>query len=275
MKCSIPSPPGLRKSAWAWTLDDLRELVTAGVLQHPDGDDLVVLAVDLPEVRLPDLDLIRQSPFADQIAQGFHLLGGGVQAGGPGAVVLQGVEQEPAEAAADVDDGIAGGEADLAADVLDLVALGLLQGAGALLPVAAGVHHQGVVEPQAVELGAEAVVEAGVGLGLRQGAVGEAPLVPAVAQAVQGVGTAVETALHAYPEQPVEVALDVQGLVEVGLQHPHVPEQQGAALGPAGAEAQGEDGLFRPGSVLGPVREHHAKADGYPAADVVQALEQG
>src|SRR5262249_37082139 len=102
--------------------------------------------------------------------------------GGAGTAVPPGrVQQEPAEAAADVDHALPGLEPNLAADVLDLVALSFLDRARTFLPVRAGVHEEVPVEPELVEVGAERVVEAGVGPGLLDRAVREAELVPAVA----------------------------------------------------------------------------------------------
>src|SRR5690606_38887475 len=112
----------------------------------------------------------------DLVAQPLDLLGGGVHADAGGAGRLERAEHEAAEAAADVDEALALRQPDLATDVVDLVALRRLERRGALGPVAAGVHLQRIVEPQAVERFAEPVVRARVDPGLRGAAIGPAPL---------------------------------------------------------------------------------------------------
>src|SRR6185369_3476478 len=125
----------------------LRDLVAAGVLERADRDDLVVLAMHLAEIRLDHVERAFEPAARDLAAQPLDLLGGGVEAGDLRAVELLGMEHEAAKAAADVDHGLARGEAHLAAHVLDLVALRLLDGARALAPISARVHHELAVEP--------------------------------------------------------------------------------------------------------------------------------
>ena len=89
-----------------------------------------------------------QSPPFEFRAELGDLPGRRVDAGAERAVMLAGVEQEAAEAAADVDEGIARLEGDLAADVVHLVALRFLERRGPFAPVRAGVEHADAIEPR-------------------------------------------------------------------------------------------------------------------------------
>ena len=77
------------------------------------------------------------------------------------------VEHESAEAAADIQDVFAGGESQLPTDVLHLVALRFLKGSCSFFPVAAGVHHERIVEPLSIERMSKCVVESRVLFGYR------------------------------------------------------------------------------------------------------------
>src|SRR5262245_18864110 len=140
----------------------LAQLVAAGVLEHADRHHLVELRVHLPEVGEPDVDLVAHAAPRDLAAQPVHLLVRGIDGRAVDAIALDGVQHEAAETGADVDDALAGLQADLAADVLDLVRLRLLDRARPLLPVRTGVHQPVAVEPLFVEIVTVAVVKPGV-----------------------------------------------------------------------------------------------------------------
>jgi hypothetical protein len=173
-------------------------------------------------------------------------------------------QHEAAEAAADVDEAIAGGQTDLAAHMVDLLALRRLERRRALRPVGAGVHLQRLVEPQAVEGLGQPVVRACVRLRLRRAAVGTAQLVQAVLHRVQGLELAVEARAHAGGEGGAEVAFDVDLLVEVGLQQPDMAAREGRQHGAVGvendAEARGARAPLQDRAVRQHDREAHAGA---------------
>ena len=123
--------------------------------------------------------------------------------------------------------------------MVDLVGLRFFQRARTLPPVRAGVHQQGVVEPQAVERLPQAVVESRVALRPLPGGVGEAELVPAVADSHQG-GRNVETAGKPGRHDTLEAPLDVQLAAKVRFQQPDVAEQRGAQLRAPRAKGEGE-----------------------------------
>src|SRR5206468_11036571 len=102
------------------------QLVAAGVLEDADGHNLVELGMDLAEVGLADFELVGQALLLDLAPEPPHLLRSRVHAAHPDAALFPGPEHEAAEAAADVDDALAGLEPDLAAHVVDLVLLRLL-----------------------------------------------------------------------------------------------------------------------------------------------------
>ena len=153
---------------------------------------------------------------------------------------LVGAEHEAAEAAADVDEALAGRQPDLAAHMVDLVALRLLQRVRAFAPVGAGVHQQRVVEPQLVELGAQAVVGARIGLGLRGAAVGMAQFVQVVLDLVDRVEARVDVGHQAGGEGGAEVAVDVDLLVEIRLQQADVATRHRRQQGRVAVEHQRE-----------------------------------
>src|SRR2546425_3929986 len=167
-------------------LNQVDQPIAAGVLEAADRDDLVVLPVHAAEVALERRGLAQPPPL-DLATRVLDLRAGGVVAGHLHAEALLRVEQEAAEAAADVDHVVAGLEQHFLSDVLELVALRLLERARALLPVGAGVEHQGIIQPEAVELGPERVVELGVALGTQPARVGVQELVQAVCDAHQRV----------------------------------------------------------------------------------------
>src|SRR3989442_7423637 len=161
-------------------LHHLGELVAPRMLEGADRDHLVVLAARIAEIA-EHLQGAAEPPPLDPAAPHVGLRGGGIDASDSPPEALMGVEHETAEAGADIDYLLARREQQLPRHMVDLVPLRFLERACAFLPVRAGVHHQRVVEPQAVELGAERVVEIGVGPCLAPRGVGEAQLVPPVA----------------------------------------------------------------------------------------------
>jgi len=155
------------------------------------------------------------------------LLRGAVEAGHLRAVVLLRMEHEAAETGPHVDHLVARADAELPADVLDLVALRLLERARALAPIAARVHHEGVVQPEAVEVRAQPVVEAGILPRAFPACVAAAPLVPGVAQAHEGRGL-VAVPAKARGERGAEIPLDIDVAVEVGIQQADMAEERDA-----------------------------------------------
>src|SRR5665647_1755010 len=106
-------------------------------------------------------------------------------------------------------------ELDLAADMVDLARLCLLQCLRAFGPVAAGVHHQRVVQPQTIERCPQAIVSACIGFGLRQAVVGIAQLMDAVLHIDQGLALHVQATEQAGRQCRAEIAFDVDALVEI------------------------------------------------------------
>ena len=172
------------EAAWPEQLgvgaDHFGQLIAPGVLEHADRYHLVERAARLPEVRLSHRQPIGEPTPPDLVAQPMNLLRRGVDPGAQCTGRFQSTKHEAAEPAADVDVALALGEPQLAADVIDLVALRLLERRRSGGPVAARVHHQRVVEPQAIELGPQAVVRPGIGLGLGRRGVRMAKLVQQV-----------------------------------------------------------------------------------------------
>src|SRR4051812_9912716 len=139
-------------------LDEVAERIAPGVLEAADRHDLVVLAVHAAEVGFEDLGLL-QAPELDLALRMLHLRAGGVVAGRLHAEALLRVEEEAAEAAADIHHIVAGLQSHLAPDMIELGALRLFERAHAVGPICAGVEHQRIVEPQPVELRPERVVK--------------------------------------------------------------------------------------------------------------------
>src|SRR5216117_702644 len=153
--------------------------------------------------------------------------------------------------------------------VVDLVPLRFLERACAFLPVRAGVHHQRVVEPQAVELGAERVVEIGVGPRLAPRGVGEAQLVPPVADPHQRLG-AVHAAFHPRRHGLGEIALDVELAVEIRFEQADVPEGGDAPVRARVAEHQRERRRLVGSPVLAALGEADRERDAGALADLAQ-----
>src|SRR5437879_2565631 len=107
--------------------DHLGKLVAPRVLERPDREQLVELARHLAEVALEHLDLAFEAAALDLGARFPDLLGSGVDAGAERAVLLPGVEEQVAPAAADVGEGVAPLEQDLAAHVVHLGDLRFLE----------------------------------------------------------------------------------------------------------------------------------------------------
>src|SRR5262245_39972207 len=89
------------------SLDHLAELVAARVLERADREQLVELARHLAEIALEHLDLAFEAAPLDLGARLLDLLGRGVDAGAARPVLVPGVEEQVAPAAADVGEGLA------------------------------------------------------------------------------------------------------------------------------------------------------------------------
>ena len=192
------------------------------MLEDADGDHLVVAAEALADVRLVHGELALQTMGSDLRLHPVGLLGGGVDAGNVGTVLLGRVEHEAAEAAAHVDDVLARYEPDLAGHVLHLGDLRIEYALAGILVVGTGVHEVGLVEHLGVELGTEAVVEARVLLGARAGAVVEAQSMPAVTHGDQQPGRLVEPRVESDGHDLAEVAVNVDIAIEIRFEHADV-----------------------------------------------------
>ena len=169
-------------------LDHLVELIPSGVLEHSDRNDFVERALTFPKVCLDHPKLRLQSPSLDVVTNDSHLFGGGVDARDMHAIPWCDVEHEAAKPASDVDDLFTLAKQELAADMVNLVDLCLFKACGLGEPIGAGVHHQRIIEPVAVERGAESIVGARILLGALVTGVRVPELVPSIALIDQGVG---------------------------------------------------------------------------------------
>src|SRR5688572_8937976 len=252
-------------------VDQLGELVAAGVLQAADRRHLVEHAIRVAEVAV-HLQRVAEALALDLAPRVLGLRACGVERRDLHAVALLRVEHEAAEAGADVDHFLARLEQKLLRHVVALVALRLFQRARAFLPVRAGVEHERIVEPKLVELGCERVMELGVLLRLAAAGVGVRQLVPAVAHPVERAAAAVEAAFHAGGERLRQAPLNVDVAVEVRLQHADVAERGDAPVGARAAKHEGERRRARPGAVLGAVGEAHGERNRGPLARLAQRL---
>src|SRR6266702_5755646 len=207
-------------------LEDLPELISPGVLERADREQLVELARHLAEVALEHLDFALEAAALDLRAGLLHLLGSRIDSRPVGAVVFPRVEEEVAPTAADIGEGVAGFQQHLAADVVHLGALRVFQRFRAAVEPGAGIRHADLVEPLPIEVLAGPVVEARVRLRLRDRAVAEAQLVPPVAQGDKESRAAVEPGVHARAKHEREIALDVDVAVEIRLQKSYVAEEK-------------------------------------------------
>jgi len=174
---------------------------------------------------------------------------------------FQGPEHEAAEAASDVHEALPRGQPDLAGHMVDLVALCLLQAGGAIAPVAAGVHLERLVEPEAVERLAQAVMRPRIDLCLARVAVGGAPLHQVVFDAVDGVEPQVEARAHGGGHGDTQVPLQVDLLVEIALQQSEMPAREGGHQRAIGAKHQRESRFALTGAVLLATRQGYAERD--------------
>src|SRR5690349_5873925 len=257
-------------------LDHLAELIAPRVLERADREQLVELARYLAEIALEHLYLALESAALDLRSRLLDLLGGGVDAGAARLVLVPGVEQQVAPAAADVGEGVAFLEQHLAADVVHLGDLRLLERVRPISEPRAGISHADLVEPLAIEVLAGAVVEAGVLLGLGDRGIAVQQLVPPVANPDEEGGLAVESGVHAGAEGVGEAALDIDVCVEIRLEEADVAEEQNP---PGGAPVADEDGDVRIALVVlpgGAVGEDDAEADPGLRADFLhRSLEPG
>ena len=119
----------------------------ADLLEHADRGDLVELAFHLRKVLQDDLDPLLQAEARHLLARQRRLFLGQRHAGRLDAVMLRGMADQRAPAAADVEEAIARLQPQLAADHVELVRLR----AGEIvvpvgLKVGAGIDHLGIEE---------------------------------------------------------------------------------------------------------------------------------
>src|SRR5437870_4445706 len=137
------------------------KLIAPRMFECTDRKHLVVLARDLAEVGFDNADFRVQTAARDVRAQLRDLLGSDVDSRTERAVMLPSMEEQATPTAADVNERFARLELNLATDVVEFVALSLLERAGTVAPVRAGIHHR-LVEPVTIEHLTERVVIAGV-----------------------------------------------------------------------------------------------------------------
>src|SRR5438445_12833301 len=250
----------------------LRKLVAPRVLERPDREQFVELPRHLAEVALEHLDLAFEAAALDLGARFLDLFSGGVDSGAERAVLLPGVEEQVAPAAADVGEGVAPLEQDLAAHVVHLGDLRFLERLRSVGEPGAGVGHAHFVEPFSVEVLSRPVVKARVRLRPRDRCIAVSEFVPPVAHLDEESRLAVEAGVHARAESVREAALDIDIAVEIGLEKADVTEQQHA---PCGAAVANEDGGIRralavlPGGAVG---EDDAETDLGLRADLLHCL---
>src|SRR5438445_771341 len=250
----------------------LRKLVAPRVLERPDRQQFVELPRHLAEVALEHLDLAFEAAALDLGARFLDLFSGGVDCGAERAVLLPGVEEQVAPAAADVGEGVAPLEQDLAAHVVHLGDLRFLERLRSVGEPGAGVGHAHFVEPFSVEVLSRPVVKARVRLRPRDRCIAVSEFVPPVAHLDEESRLAVEAGVHARAESVREAALDIDIAVEIGLEKADVTEQQHA---PCGAAVANEDGYVRralavlPGGAVG---EDDAETDPGLRADLLHCL---
>jgi hypothetical protein len=92
----------------------------------------------------------------------------------------------------------------------------------------------------------ETIVETGVGLGAGDGAVAEAPFVPAVAPPVEPGGRWGKACIHADAEGKPELPFHLEVAGEIGLQQPDVVKERRAQKRPPVAEDEGDLRFPRP-----------------------------
>ena len=173
--------------------------------------------------------------------------------------MFRGVEHEAAETTAHVDDALAGLQAHFARDVFHLGDLRVEHRCRGVLVVRAGVHQIRRIEHFGVELGAEAVVEAGVLLRRRAGAVVETQAVPTVADAHQEAGGVVEAGVEAHRHEFAQVAFDVDVAVEIRFQEADVTVERGAQRGAGVLDVGGDGGFAAAANHLRAIRQNRAK----------------
>ena len=168
------------------------------------------------------------------------------------------MKHEAAEAASDVDHRFAGFQEQLATHVLDLVGLRFFERPRAVAPIRARVHHQRIVEPELVEIGAKPVVLARIELGALTRGVRAPELVPAIRLLDECVGRA-EAAAHAGAQCGAKITVDVDISVEVRVEQSDVTERDALQLSRAGPEPQRK--ARRPGAITidGAVRKSNLK----------------
>jgi len=205
------------------------------MLKHPHADDLVV---GPGRVQVAVVAILNPRPLGhprprDPLPRVVHLRLAQVDPGGVDSVVLRGVDHQPAPPAADVQQALAGLQAQLAADVLELGRLRRVQVVGLAPEVGAGVGHR-LPQEQGVEVVTDIVV---VGDGGPVAAAGmaralQAGRLPPVAvflrrergrqaegQAGQGQPLARGEALHPHrqPQRGDHIALQLVVAAQVGF----------------------------------------------------------
>jgi hypothetical protein len=129
----------------------------ADMLEHPDRDDTVEGALDIPVVGEPEIDLGSEPAFAGPRLRRLELL---ARQGDPGhlrAAELGEIVRKTAPPGADVEDAVAGAGAELRRQMSFFGELGIIQGLGRRLEIGAAVLAVGI-EEQRIETVVEIVV---------------------------------------------------------------------------------------------------------------------
>ncbi len=218
-------------------------ILPTDVLQHADGDEGVIVAIDVAVVVLDVLDPIAQSFARRALRREAHLLMGDVVGTHPGAVVDRHVPSQRPPAAASLHHPVTGLEAEFAADVIELRLLGLLDGEVGLRIVRAGVLHL-AIEPQAIEFIAQIVMVVDVRLRARQGIEARTPgHQPVRAREQHAVGEAHGPARVQLAQHLHQIAVDAQATGAVLVAEGNILHRQQAVQRRPGADGDGADGL--------------------------------
>jgi hypothetical protein len=127
------------------------------VLEHPHAHHFVERALERAEVRAANLDAVLETGIGDALLRPRRVTLAERDAHSRDTVIPRGMEEQAAEAAADVHEPLARHEPQLLADAFELLPLEILEGVLAREGVAARVGHR-VVEERLEEVVSEVVV---------------------------------------------------------------------------------------------------------------------
>ena len=243
--------------------DHLGQLVAAGVLEHADGHELVVWPVHFAEVGLAHAQLFAQSARGRSRRPATATCSVVVLMPVPNAPVVSRARnmKPPKPQPTSTKRCRRGLSRSLRHTWSILLRWASSRLARAFAPVGAGVHHQRLVEPQAIERLAQPVVRPRIDLRLGGVAVGGAPLHQVVLDAVERVEPQVEARAHGRRHGRSQVAPHIDLLVEIAFHQPEMAAREGRHQRPIGAKRQRESRLARAGAVLLATGQSHCERD--------------